>query len=183
MESGNREQARAEADAALKLAPNRDVRAIAALALARAGDTAAAEKLAAELDKTFPAGHAGPEILAAHDPGSSRVAAQRPEPGGRTIEGGEHDRTWPTNKSRGIPMPGLSAWRSLSHAARRQRSSNGISEVHRPSRIGGELSLGRAGPPRPGPRLCNAGRHAPKPRPPIRTSSPSGKTPTPTSPS
>ncbi len=54
VESGNREQARADANAALKLAPNRDVRATAALALARAGDTAGAEKLAAELDKTFP---------------------------------------------------------------------------------------------------------------------------------
>jgi tRNA A-37 threonylcarbamoyl transferase component Bud32/Tfp pilus assembly protein PilF len=54
VEAGNREQARAEAHAALKLAPNRDVREIAALALARAGDTAGAEKLAAELDKTFP---------------------------------------------------------------------------------------------------------------------------------
>jgi tetratricopeptide (TPR) repeat protein len=53
-EAGNREQARAEAKAALKLAPNRDVRAMAALALARAGDTAGAEKLAAELDKAFP---------------------------------------------------------------------------------------------------------------------------------
>jgi len=54
VEAGNREQARAEANAALKLAPNRDVRAIAALALARAGDTAGAQKLTAELDKTFP---------------------------------------------------------------------------------------------------------------------------------
>jgi serine/threonine protein kinase/DNA-binding winged helix-turn-helix (wHTH) protein/tetratricopeptide (TPR) repeat protein len=54
VEAGNREQARADANAALKLAPNRDVRAIAALALARAGDTAGAEKLAAELDKAFP---------------------------------------------------------------------------------------------------------------------------------
>jgi tetratricopeptide (TPR) repeat protein/tRNA A-37 threonylcarbamoyl transferase component Bud32 len=54
VEAGNREQARAEAHAALKLAPNRDVREMAALALARAGDTAGAEKLAAELDKTFP---------------------------------------------------------------------------------------------------------------------------------
>jgi tetratricopeptide (TPR) repeat protein len=49
----NWRQARAEANAAVRLAPNRDVRAMAALALARAGDTAAAEKLAAELDKTF----------------------------------------------------------------------------------------------------------------------------------
>ena len=51
VESGNREQARTDADAAVKLAPNRDVRAIAALALARAGDTAGAETLAGELDK------------------------------------------------------------------------------------------------------------------------------------
>jgi serine/threonine protein kinase/Tfp pilus assembly protein PilF len=54
VESGNREQARAEAKAALKLASNHDVQTIAALALTRAGDTAGAEKLAAELDKTFP---------------------------------------------------------------------------------------------------------------------------------
>jgi tetratricopeptide (TPR) repeat protein len=54
VEAGNREQARADATAALKLAPNRDVRAIAALALARAGDTAETERLAAELDKAFP---------------------------------------------------------------------------------------------------------------------------------
>jgi eukaryotic-like serine/threonine-protein kinase len=54
VEVGNKEQARAEVNAALKLAPNRDVKAMGALALARAGDTAEAEKLAAELDKTFP---------------------------------------------------------------------------------------------------------------------------------
>jgi len=54
VEAGNREEVRGEANAALKLAPNRDVKAMAALALARAGDTTVAEKLAAELDKTFP---------------------------------------------------------------------------------------------------------------------------------
>jgi tetratricopeptide (TPR) repeat protein len=54
VESGNPEQARADANAAVKLAPNRDVRTAAALALARAGDAAAAEKLADELDKSFP---------------------------------------------------------------------------------------------------------------------------------
>src|ERR1700741_1534581 len=52
--AGNREQARAEANAAMERAANRDVRAMAALVLARAGDTARAENLAAELDKTFP---------------------------------------------------------------------------------------------------------------------------------
>jgi tetratricopeptide (TPR) repeat protein len=55
-ESGNREQARADASAAVGVTPNRYVLAMAALALARAGDTAAAEKLATELDKRFPLG-------------------------------------------------------------------------------------------------------------------------------
>jgi serine/threonine protein kinase/tetratricopeptide (TPR) repeat protein len=54
VEAGNKEQARTDANAALKLASNRDVKAMAALALARSGDTLGAEKLAAELDKTFP---------------------------------------------------------------------------------------------------------------------------------
>ncbi len=61
VESGNREKARADADAAMKLAPYRDVRTgdvrtmvELALARARAGDTAAAKKLAHELDKTYP---------------------------------------------------------------------------------------------------------------------------------
>ncbi|HXX13452.1 MAG TPA: protein kinase [Candidatus Eremiobacteraceae bacterium] len=53
-ESGNRGQALADTKAALKLAPNRDVRAISALVLARAGDTTGAEKLTADLDKAFP---------------------------------------------------------------------------------------------------------------------------------
>jgi eukaryotic-like serine/threonine-protein kinase len=51
---GNREQGRAGAAAALKLAPNRDVQEMAALAMARTGDTVAAENLAAGLDKAFP---------------------------------------------------------------------------------------------------------------------------------
>jgi len=54
VEAGNRKEARAEARVAVKLAPNRDVHAIAALALARAGDLAGAEILAAELQKSYP---------------------------------------------------------------------------------------------------------------------------------
>jgi eukaryotic-like serine/threonine-protein kinase len=53
-EAGNTKQARADSYAATKLAPNSDVLAMAALALALAGDTTAAEKLAAELDRSFP---------------------------------------------------------------------------------------------------------------------------------
>ena len=54
VEAGSRERARANAEASVKLGPNRDVRAMAALALAQSGDTVAAEKLGAELDTTFP---------------------------------------------------------------------------------------------------------------------------------
>jgi eukaryotic-like serine/threonine-protein kinase len=53
-EFGNQKQAGTEAEAAFKLSGNWKVEAVAALGLARAGDTAGAEKLAAELDKTFP---------------------------------------------------------------------------------------------------------------------------------
>jgi serine/threonine protein kinase/tetratricopeptide (TPR) repeat protein len=54
VEWGNREQARTDANAAVRLASNRDVRAMAALALARAGDIPGAEKLAGELEKASP---------------------------------------------------------------------------------------------------------------------------------
>jgi eukaryotic-like serine/threonine-protein kinase len=54
VESGNREQARSDADAAVRLASNRDVRSMAALALARAGDISGAQKLAGELEKALP---------------------------------------------------------------------------------------------------------------------------------
>ena len=54
MESGNRDQALADANASVRLAPNRDVLWMAALVRPRAGDTAGAEKLAARLNNTFP---------------------------------------------------------------------------------------------------------------------------------
>jgi len=54
VESGNRERAREDATAALKLAPNQYVQVLAALSLARAGDTAGAERVADELAKVFP---------------------------------------------------------------------------------------------------------------------------------
>jgi len=53
-ELGNRTEAQTAVSAALKLAVNRDVQAMSALALARAGETAAADKLASELNKNYP---------------------------------------------------------------------------------------------------------------------------------
>jgi len=54
VESGNPKQARIDAETAVKLEPNRDVQAMSALALARVGDTAGAERVAAELNKSQP---------------------------------------------------------------------------------------------------------------------------------
>jgi serine/threonine protein kinase len=54
VESGNREKAREDANGALKLSRNHDVTAMAALAMARLGDVAMAEKLSANLDKAYP---------------------------------------------------------------------------------------------------------------------------------
>jgi eukaryotic-like serine/threonine-protein kinase len=53
-EFGNPSSARQDAMAALALVPGRDVRSVAALALARAGDAAQAQKLADSLNKEFP---------------------------------------------------------------------------------------------------------------------------------
>jgi serine/threonine protein kinase/Flp pilus assembly protein TadD len=53
-EFGNSNAARQEAAAALALAPERDVEALSVLALARAGDAAQAESLAAKLNREFP---------------------------------------------------------------------------------------------------------------------------------
>lgn len=53
-ELGDPELSRADVRSAMKLAMTRDVQEMSALALARIGDTAAAKKLAAELDKNYP---------------------------------------------------------------------------------------------------------------------------------
>ena len=53
-EFGNRDRARENATAAMALAPTHDLQIIGALALARAGDAARAETLAADLSKRFP---------------------------------------------------------------------------------------------------------------------------------
>jgi DNA-binding winged helix-turn-helix (wHTH) protein/tetratricopeptide (TPR) repeat protein len=54
VESGNPKQGLADAHAAMTLSPTRDVKEIAALALARAGDLMGAEKVATEIGKSFP---------------------------------------------------------------------------------------------------------------------------------
>ena len=94
----------------------------------RAGDTAGGEKLAAELDKTFPMDtvlqrYWLPTIRAA-------VALRRKDPN-RAIE---LLKVASTVELGALLVLHLFAWGSLSHAARRQRSGSGISEVHRPPR-------------------------------------------------
>jgi eukaryotic-like serine/threonine-protein kinase len=103
-ESGEWERGRADAKAAMKLAPNRDVRLTAALALAQADDTAAAERLAAELDKDFPVDtlvqkYWLPAIRAA-------IALQRKDPN-RALELLEPARTFDLANGSNIMNPSL----------------------------------------------------------------------------
>jgi eukaryotic-like serine/threonine-protein kinase len=53
-EVGNSDRARKEAEAALVLAPSRDVQVLASLAIARSGDSNRSQKIAEELSKNFP---------------------------------------------------------------------------------------------------------------------------------
>ena len=164
VEAGNREQARADATAALKLAPNRDVRAMAALALARAGDTARAETLAAELDKTYPLDtlvqrYWLPTIRAA-------VALERKEPN-RAIEllkvPNELELSEPSQLTIALCPAYLrgEAYLTLHDG---NRAAAELQRFTRPPRSGRELPLGRAGPPRTGPCVRHAGRHGQSPR-------------------
>ena len=182
VESGNREQARAEANAALKLAPNRDVRAMAALALARAGDTAGAEKLAAELDKTFPLDtlvqrYWLPTIRAA-------VALQRKDPNraiellkvASTIElGGATNLTYSCAPFICVGKP-ISCCTTATERQRNFRSSLTTEDWW-------GIFPGARWPASDWPALTRCRATRPKPGPRIRISSHSGKTPTPTSPS
>ena len=134
VESGNREQARAEANAALKLAPNRDVQVHGGAGPGAGRRRGRGGKAGGRTRQDLPAGHAGAEVLAAHHPGGGRPGTPRPEPGHRTIEGGEHDRTR-LNYGRpdDIPVPRLCAWRSLSAccttATGRQRNFRNSSTI------------------------------------------------------
>ena len=155
-DSGNRQQSRTDAAAAMKLAPTRIVRPMAALALAPSGDTAAAEKLANELDKSFPPGTLVRNI-GYRDPAA--VALQHKDPN-RAI--GFLQTASAIELSRQAASR-LFARRSLSHAPRRQPSGRRISKVPRPSRPREKRTMGRSGPPRSGACLCDAGRHPESP--------------------
>ena len=160
VESGNREQARADANAALKLAPNHDVRVVAALALARAGDTAGAEKLATELGKTYPMDTLVqrnwlPTIRAA-------IALEREDPNraidflkdANAIELGQA-----TSALSIFLCPVYIRGEAYLMLHDGTASGSGVSEVYRPSGNRGEFSLGSTGAVATGPRLRSARRH------------------------
>ena len=118
VELGYPAQARADTDAALKLAPNFAVQVYVARVLAQAGDIARAEKLVAELDKTLPLSAVLQRDGLLSGPGGHRLVPQRPSARRRTTKVGEHDRLFCNL------FPG----RSLSHVERQQRGGSGISE-------------------------------------------------------
>ncbi len=151
---GNGDRARADAKAALKLAPNRDVRVIAALTLAQAGDIAAAEKLATELAATYPQDtlvqkYWLPTIRAA-------IALQHQDPN-RAIELLKVVLPIELGTPTGVNVylcPVYLRGQAYLMLHDGQRSGCGISQVHRSLWHRRKLSLGSVGAPRPGPRLC-----------------------------
>ncbi len=90
-EIGDPESARAVIESSMRLSPNRKVREIAPLVLARTGDEVAAEKLASELERAYPqdtlvAGYWLPAIRATialerNDPRQTIVLSQTPGDG------------------------------------------------------------------------------------------------------
>ena len=180
---GNMGLAKQQAQAALALSTGRDVEAVSAIALGLAGDAPQATRLAADLAKRFPEDtivqfeylpmiHAAVALQS----GSATKAIEALAPAAPYELGSRSDRGF-------CPLPRLSAWRSLSGGAPRQRSRSRVSENSRPPWRRPERANRRTGAPGPGPRLRALRRHRQSARAHIRISSPSGKTPTPTSPS
>ena len=140
VEAGNRQQARADAEAALKMARNRDVLGRAALALAMAGDVVTAEQLAAELDRGFPVDtlvqrYRLPAIRAA-------VALQRKD-AKRAIEQLRETEAIELGDG-GMLLPVYLRGEAYLMLRDGNRAAGRISEVHRSSRSREKLSLGIA---------------------------------------
>ena len=180
--SGNKVQAIASAEAAVKLAPNRDVRGMAALALARAGKRQEAEELTAELDKTFPLntmvqGYWVPTTRAAsalqsQDPNQAVELLKRAS----AIELGQ-----PTGLTVFLCPVYLRGEAYLTLHDGGAAAGEFQKFVDHRALVVNFLGALWPGWDWPAPMPCKA--TPPKPAPRIRISSPSGKTPTPTSPS
>ena len=168
---------------ALALAPGRDVKVLSALALARSGETAQSKTILEALQKSEPTNtylkvYWFPVIEASHRDGATGA-----RPGDRRA------RTLPALRTRGVLLPEtaqciprtFAAWltspkRTAPLPPPNSRSSSIIPESCRTS-CSARSPTSNSPAPMPSPAT------PPKPKPPTRISSPSGKTPTPTSPS
>ena len=181
-EMGNVTAARQAVARALALAPGRDVKVIAAVALARTGEISQSRSILESLQKSEPSNtylkvYWFPVIEA-----SLAMAQQAPD---RAIIALEPSLPYEL----GAPPPGISMYPALPsrprvpRAKERSGGRRGIPEVPRSSRSNPELPARLPRPPPTRPRLRHLRRHRKKPKPPTRISSLSGKTPTPASPS
>jgi tetratricopeptide (TPR) repeat protein len=76
-EFGNPAAGKQDVGAALTLSPGRDVKMLAALALARSGETTRAKTIVEELEKELPVGNGAEGLLAAHHQGGDRTERQQ----------------------------------------------------------------------------------------------------------
>ena len=117
---GQHASARQGVTAALALSPGRDVKVVAALALARIGDAPRAKALAEELEKSYPTNtllklYWLPTINAAIELNKSNSSASSGGSGGRRALRTGHAR------HSSIPVPGVCARPSLPAGAQRQQ--------------------------------------------------------------
>ena len=183
-----RECARGTAEramAALELSKDRDVEYGAAFALALAGDSSRSQTLANDLEKRFPE---DTSVRFSYLPALRALLALNHGEPAKAIELLQIAVPYelgapPCGSFRFFrnALSGLCAWRGLSGRAPGRRSRRGIPEDSRSPRDRCQRSHRRTGAlaTRQSASLCRETR--PRQRPPTRISSPSGKTPTPTS--
>ena len=162
-ETGNNAAARQQADAALALAPGRDVESVSAMAYARIGDASRAQTVADKLSKEFPLATMIQSYWLPTIHAELEISRNNPD---KAIEFLRNAA--PYDLGGGVPVGGLyppyvrgqaylAAHRGAEAAAEFQKLLD-----HRGIVV--NIPIGALGASRPRPRLCVAGRHGARAR-------------------
>lgn len=161
-EFGNVMQAREQTAAALALAPTRDVQTLAALAMARVGNSFLAQAMANKLAKRSPLDTVPKRVLAAHDSGGHR---NQPQPTWACSYDSPscvclRTRRAPTRDSSGRDsLSRLCTWSKLLASPSGRCRNSGVSKNPRPPWHCRQLSAWRSCPSRNRQSHCLLSRH------------------------